>query len=451
MNEIHGTKILIAGYGKEGKSAHRYIQGHYPEMQISIADQNTIDPLYPVETIYTGKNYLESAYLYDTVIRSPGIAAFDPSLLRAMSSDTHITSCTNIFFSLGLGTVIGITGTKGKSTTTTLIYEIVKASTTDVRLVGNIGKPVLDFLEGANNSTVFVMELSAHQLEDCRYSPHIAVLLNIFPEHLDRFRSFEDYKQAKFHIVGSQSTNDILVTSAHYVSEGEIQSAGKTYYFSSEHDKADCFIQDDHIIARNNATSVPIMKTNEIVLKGKGNVENVLAAVSVGILMTIPPETIKHVVASFKGLDHRLEHVATVDGVDYYDDSIATIPEATINALDALGDNVETLIVGGYDRGLDFSQLGAYLTEHPVKNMILFPTTGEKIWESIPSKHDKKRIDVMTMEEAVKKAREVTSSGNICLLSPASASYNLFTNFEDRGNQFKKEVKKYKEKLEVKS
>ena len=449
MNEIHGNKILIAGYGKEGKSAHTYLHTNYPDAKIAIADMAEVVPLYPVENVYTGKKYLEHAYLYETVIRSPGIPANDPALLRATASDAHITSVTNIFFSLGLGTVIGITGTKGKSTTSSLIYEIVKMNHSDVRLVGNIGKPMLDHIEGATDSTIFVMELSAHQLEDCRYSSHIAVVLQILPEHLDRFSSLEAYHRAKMHIVSNQHDDDIVVTNPRYFSAGQVPlKTKKLYYFSSDTDGTiHCTIKDGQIVARdlNDATDnlQPIMDVKGIALKGKGNRENVLAAISVGIIMDVPGEKIKHAVTSFKGLPHRLEHIASIDGVSYYDDSIATIPEATINALEALGGNVETLIAGGYDRGLDFTKLGAYISEHPIKTIILFPTTGEKIWDSISKKEQIHKIDVITMEDAVKKAKEHTSKGKICLLSPASASYNLFKDFEDRGNQFKDEIEKY--------
>lgn len=376
MNEIRGKSALIVGYGREGKSTEAWLQKHYPEMEISVSDSYHIP---------------EKAF--DMVVRSPGVSPY------TLKVSGFVTTATNIFFSLVKGTTIGITGTKGKSTTSSLIAHILGSTYHDVRLVGNIGSPMLDRLDDATDETVFVIELSSHQLVDIRYSPHIAVLLDIVPEHLDYYPDFATYKSAKENIFRFQKPDD------HLVRNEKIHASFAT--------------------------------------KLLGNAENINAAVKVAKLMNIFDNDIKKKLASFSPLPHRLEFVGEYRGIRFYNDSLATIPEATVHALSALGTDVTTLIVGGYDRKLNFSVLGKYLERHPVQTLILLPDTGEKILGSIP--HHPSSIThhfVHTMEEAVTLAYQHTPKGKICLLSPASASYNTFKNYEDRGNQFKEWVKR---------
>lgn len=384
MEEILGKSVLIVGYGREGKSVEAWLTKHYPHAEISVSDSWHI-PQKP----------------FDTVIRSPGVSPFT---LRVSG---HVTTATNIFFSRVKGITIGITGTKGKSTTTSLIAHVLSAHCKDVRLVGNIGKPMLDELDSSTKDTVFVIELSSHQLADIRYSPHIAVLLDVVPEHLDYYPNFEAYKQAKENIFRFQK-------------------------------------QGDHVIYSD--TSLVDYPTKLI-----GNEKNISAAVRVARLLHVPEEVIQKSLATFTPLPHRLEFVGEHKNIRFYNDSLATIPEATIHALNALGPEVSTLIAGGYDRGLSYEKFGAYLAESHVKTLILFPDTGEKIWKALQVTRvgpvtqvgrNVQKLVVTSMEEAITLAYTHTPKGNICLLSPASASYNLFRDYEDRGNQFKEWVKK---------
>ncbi len=388
MDEIRGTSVLILGYGREGKSVFSWMQKHYPTLTIEIADIRT-----------EGDQYLRRLHQFDTVIRSPGVSPYLPEIASYVASGGYITTATNIFFAQVKGKTIGITGTKGKSTTSSLIAHILSCEYTDVRLAGNIGTPMLDMLDGSTKNTVFVLELSSHQLVDIRYSPHIAVLLKIVPEHLDYYPDMASYIRAKENIFRFQKKGDYLV--------------------------------------RNE--KIP----TEYASKLLGNAENIAAAVKVGRLMHISEACIHKQLASFSPLPHRLEFVGEFRGIQFYNDSLATIPQATIHALDALGSKGTTLIAGGFDRNIDFAILGTYLRNHPVHTLILFPDTGEKILKSIP--HQSTRIPhyfVHTMEEAVKCAYEHTRSGAICVLSPASASYNLFRDYVDRGDQFKMWVRK---------
>lgn len=451
MNEIPGTSALLLGYGREGQSTHRYLQAHHPEVIVGIADQYEVVPVIDSDVqLHTGKEYLSSVFGYDVIVRSPGIPTNIPQLQEARGQGKWITSATNIFFSECPGTVIGITGTKGKSTTTSLIAEILQKHYPDVRVVGNIGRPVLDYLDGTDNKTVFVAELSSHQLEDSRYSPHIAVVLDIVSEHLDYYKDFNAYARAKSQIVSHQSTEDIVVFNpSHQVVEHFVgQANSKKYRFADIPDTTlFCWVDNGVIYSRGKSVKPnQVLGTHDIPLLGKGNLENTLAAVSVGLILSVPIEKIRDAVAEFTPLEHRLEFVGEVDGIRFYNDSLATIPEATIHALEALGQDVETLIAGGFDRHLDYTQLGQFIAQtQGLGHLILFPDTGLKIWEAVLGTQGNHPLNlthhnVQTMEEAVRIAFEVTHQGKICLLSPASASFNLFTDYRERGEMFKKLV-----------
>lgn len=440
MKELAETSTLILGYGREGRSVHRFIRERYPKIHLGIADKDTISPEAKDEVeIHAGESYLGSLADYDVIVRSPGISFFAPEVQEALKQGKKITSGTNIFFSECPGTIIGITGTKGKSTTSTLTYDLLKTTYPDTRLIGNIGRPVLDYLSGADGETMFVAELSSHQLEDARYSPQVAVILAIVPEHLSRHGSFEAYVEAKANIVRFQGVNDTVVLNPDNPTTAEIaeRSAGHKLTYSATQTNVDCFVRDGEIFVEEHF----VMPINEIPLLGYGNLENVLAAISVGRLFNVDLEKIIETIKKFKALPHRLEYVGDKNKVSFYNDSLATIPEATIHAMETLGSNVETLIAGGHDRGLDFSKLGEFLAgNNTLKNLILFPTTGERIWKAIKAfREDTKiqRFDVESMEEAIRIALANTNPGKICLLSPASASFGIFKNYEERGNSFR--------------
>lgn len=450
MNELPGTSVLILGYAREGQSVHRYIRERFPHSKVGIADRNKVDSLYPGVTVYSGHSYLSAIDDYDVIVHSPGIPTHLPELELARSHGKWVTSATNIFFSVCPGTIIGITGTKGKSTTTALTWNIVKKGHADVRLVGNIGEPVLDHLKGADAKTIFVMELSSHQLEDIRYSPHIAIILDIVPEHMDYYVDFAHYVGAKSNIVKYQLRHDIAIFNPTHpiVARIALSSESKKLRFSlSRKPGLSCWVENGNIVTRvASGTPDSILDIRHIPLLGGANVENILAAVTVGLALNIPKEKISKAVMSFKPLEHRLEYVGTYHGIKFYNDSLATIPEATIHALQALAPNVYTLIAGGYDRKLDYTILGKALAASSVKNLILFPDTGVKIETALKLANPQTDIvitHVQSMDEAVRKAYALTPSGKICILSPAAASFNLFKDYKDRGETFKKAVLMY--------
>ncbi|MDO8576960.1 MAG: UDP-N-acetylmuramoyl-L-alanine--D-glutamate ligase [Candidatus Daviesbacteria bacterium] len=417
LEGFKGKTVLILGFGREGKATLRFLEKHFPKEKIGIADQSG------------GGDYLEKIKNYDVIIKSPGIP-YLPEIKEAQSLGKIITSATQIFFDNFKGQIIGVTGTKGKSTTASLILEALKKGGLDVYLVGNIGKPALDLLDNLNDNSIVVYELSSFQLEELDKSPHIAVITNLYPEHLDHHGDFSLYKDAKTNITKFQTKKDYLIYNQdipelRYIAQ---QSKANKVSFSKK---------DKQMVS-------DLVHKDTIPLLGGFNLLNIVPAVIIGRLFKIADNKIEEVIINFRPLPHRLEFVGETHGIRFYNDSLSTIPEATAEALFALGKNVTTLIAGGYDRGLDYSVLGQAIAKSEIKTLILFPDTGVKIWDSV-CKYCKKlpeKFDVLDMGKAIEVAFAQTEPGKICLLSPASTSFNLFRDYEDRGNQFKDWVRK---------
>jgi len=450
MKEIPQSPVLILGYGREGQSVHNYLNLHHPKISLGIADQQDVSSVVNTNVnLHSGKEYLQSVFDYNVIIRSPGIPTNLPELQRARNQGKWVTSATNIFFSECPGVVIGVTGTKGKSTTTSLIAEIVRKKNEDVRLVGNIGLPALDYLDGADENTIFVMELSSHQLEDCHYSPHIAVVLDIVPEHLDYYKNFAQYAKAKGRIIANQTGDDIVIFNPNHPEVVKLveQTQSQKMSFSSTYGpNFFCWIENGIVYTKGKAgKKEEILSTKSIPLLGKGNIENSLAAITAGLVLNVPIDKIQRAIYEFKPLEHRLEFVGEFRGIKFYNDSLATIPEAAIHALEALGPDVSTLIAGGYDRGLNYSSLGKIIVRSSVQNLVLFPDTGSKIADAVKTANPNSQINIIPvtrMKEAVNLAYELTAPGKICVMSPAAASFNLFKDYAERGRAFKECIQK---------
>jgi len=284
--------VLILGYGREGKSVHRYLHQHYPYLKIGIADQNKIQlEINAPAKLHWGKNYLQSLYDYDLIIRSPGIPLQLAEIQQAQILGKKISSVTKIFFSECPGLIIGVTGTLGKSTTASLIAAILSEKYPDVRLAGNIGIPMLDRLDGASKKTIFVLELSSFQLEDLDKSPQIAVLLNIVPEHLDRHQTFTAYVKAKTNIIKHQTSKDFLVFNPKHQILAQLtsQASGQKVNFGFDpHQNLQCFFHQNRIFIKKRRKIIPLINRNEIALLGKGNTENIMAAITVALLLKVP-------------------------------------------------------------------------------------------------------------------------------------------------------------------
>ena len=428
LKKLKNKRILILGFAREGRDTLSFLRAHFPKKVIGIADQKSSLFYGRRKQVrwHLGKNYLKALKQYDVIIKSPGIP---PKVIAPFISKNQIvTSQTEIFFENCPGTIIGVTGTKGKSTTALLIHAVLKQGGVRVHLIGNIEVPVLQFLNTATPEDVFVYELSSFQLTNLKRSPHIAVLLNIYPEHLDYYGgSFKEYTKAKANITKHQTAEDFLI------------------YNSKDPEVCK--------IAKNSkAQKLPFGGKGSLASKKEAKLRQTTflaspePAVIIGKLFGISQRKIEQAVKNFKPLPHRLQRVGEFKGITFYNDSLATIPEATIAALDALGSRVHTLVAGGYDRGISFEKLGKKIEKSSLKVLVLFPTTGKKILESMnrpassaggPLLH----FFAKDMKEAVKFCYAHTPKGKICLLSPASSSFNMFKDYKDRGEQFIKWVK----------
>ena len=412
---LRDKKILILGFGREGKSSLDFIRRELPQAEVAIADQQEI--VVENTTVISGENYLDACKDYDLILKAPGVIIKD--YLDA-ETKSKITSQTDLFMRAFSRQIIGVTGTKGKSTTSSLIYHVLKSAGRDAQLVGNIGKPCFDILDEITDQTAIVFELSAHQLEYIQASPHIAVLLNIYEEHFDHYTTPNDYYGAKKNIYKYQTPDDLLIYGDifQHTTIDEINAAQS---MKIDITKTEIFPRDQ-------------IRTKLI---GEHNQLNIQVAAAIAYAYKINGEDFKQAVASFQPLPHRLEYVGAFRGIKFYNDSIATAQEAVINAIKALGD-VDTIILGGMDRGLDYHPLVDFIRETNIRNVILLPATNERFQQTFDEReYSQKLIHVKNMREAVEQAYAITATDKSCLLSPAAASYGFYKNFEERGEDFK--------------
>lgn len=443
------SRVLLLGAGREGHSTYTFIRQRRPQLPITIADQSPYEKLAidfvaqldadPQTTLITGDNYLDTINDYPLVIKSPGIPPHLPPLVQAQSHGTMFISNTQLFFELvPRDNIIGITGTKGKSTTTAFIHHVLSHVLDDVRLLGNIGLPPLDVLQSAPIApqTHFVIEMSSYQLHDFPYSPHVAILQNIVPEHLTWHGTFEAYVEAKHNIFRHQTSDDWFL----YNADGDQSAAAarlstaQTVGFGLQH--GDCLQRDSYITLHGE----PLADVDDVPLRGEFNLLNAMPSIIIARQFGMDMQQIASALRSFKPLAHRLEYVTTVNGVDYYDDSLATVPEATVAALQGFVDKVIVLITGGHDRGVDYAPLATGIVAANIRQLILFPTTGERIESALNALNNEDippMQHVQTMTEAVELAANAAQAGDVVLMSPASASFNLFRNYADRSAQFK--------------
>lgn len=437
-----GKKILILGFGREGQSTYKLIRKYLKKQKLYIADKNEN---LEKECIFlredknvvsiSGEKYLENLNSYDLIIKSPGISFVGIDTTEFYSKIKSQLELLLEFFNIF---TIGITGTKGKSTTSSLIYKMLKDQNKNAMLLGNIGIPVFDFIDDfmEKKDIILVLEMSSHQLEYMDLSPNVAILLNIYEEHLDHYKSFEKYIEAKCNIYKHQKETDYFL----YNIDNEIlnkyikDTRAITYKVSMEGKKESNINLKDEKIFFNNKEIYNIKEPRNLI--GDYNLNNIMFALGVSEILKLDIDKTIKSIREFKTLSHRLELVGKYDSIYYYDNSIATIPMATIEAIKALK-NVDTLIIGGMDRGIDYNDFIKYLNNSNVNNIICMPKTGHDIAKKIENKN---KYIVDTLEQAVDISKKVTAKEKICLLSPAAASYGFFKNFEEKGNLFKKLV-----------
>lgn len=434
---VKEKNVLILGFGKEGRSTYAYLQKAGGWAKLGIADQTPVTLEDAQVELICGDGYQSAIASYDVVFKSPGI------VLEQQDAQTlsKITSQTEQFMRRFGAQTVGITGTKGKSTTASVLYHILQCSGKDCMLIGNIGIPALDMADRVGPDTRVVYELSCHQLEYTKYSPHIAVLLNVFPEHLDHYGTYEKYVAAKQNIYRHQQPGDLLVCNLRDVPEAGACQA-RVCAVSFEDAAADVYVTENNQIRT--ADKVLDFSQGLPHLVGRHNVYNVAAAYVAARALNVPEDRFLQAVQSYQSLPHRLEFLGEKDGVRYYDDSISTIPETAIQALEALR-GVGTLILGGMDRGVPFEPLLDFLADYPLDNLIFLPKTGHTMYQTIVQTRaqafaDKTLVCAADLQDAVAQAKRLTKPGAVCLLSPAAASYGFFKNFEERGAYFKKYV-----------
>lgn len=428
IEELAGKRIAILGFGREGKSSYAYLRRHLPTQPITIADLHPIDTssLTYVDT-KIGSDY-QQLQGYDVILKSPGIVLESEMNLATMNSQT------NLFLKYYGKQTIGITGTKGKSTTSSLLHHVLRESTKKVIFLGNIGRPAFDALEDIDADTFIVFELSCHQLEYTKYDPHIAVLLNIYEEHLDHYGSFANYQHAKENVWRFQHAKDTLYC-LHELKQDNIPS--KIITISMEHKEADIVVYDHHIMYQGNNLRI---EEGNCALVGLHNLYDIAVVYAIACQLSISQALFMDALKSFQPLAHRLQFVGVVDGIRWYDDSISTICETTMQALIALKD-VNTLLLGGMDRGIDYEPLIQYLMKHPVEHVIVMPDSGIMIGKLLAEQEHMQIHPVADLKEAVAVAKQVCRKGQICLLSPAAASYGFFQNFEERGDFYQNYIK----------
>lgn len=450
-------RVAVLGLGVEGLASVRYLAEKGADVTVlDEADKEEIDQKALREIselgvrLITGRKSLDNVGQYETVVRSPGVRVLRKEIQQAKQKGVIVTSQTQLFFEHCPCPVIGVTGTKGKGTTSSLIYEMLRKSGFDVYMGGNIGMPPFEFLNKLTPQSVVVLELSSFQLQDVTISPHIAVMLMVTSEHMDYHSDHAEYINAKRNIFRFQIKDDFAIVNRDYLPshESDLLSDGKIFYVSRERSGVEqgCFVRDGAVRISMQGAEWKVIDTEKIKLPGKHNLENVCAAVMAATLAGADKESIKTVLQSFSGLPHRLELVGEVEGVRYYDDSFSTTPETAIAAIEAFTEP-EILILGGSSKKSDFTELGKVIAE--AKNIKAIIGIGEE-WERIKAQFQisnfKLQIPLIEgakdMKTVVAAAAKIALPGDVVLLSPACASFGMFKNYKERGEKFREEVGK---------
>jgi UDP-N-acetylmuramoylalanine--D-glutamate ligase len=444
--DLNGKRVLVVGLGKSGVASALFLKAH--GARVTVSDTKTGDELHseiPVLldhgiTVETGGHGERTFRGQDLIVVSPGIPLDAPALVQARALGGSVIGEIELAARFLRGPIVAITGSNGKTTTTTLTGEIMTAGGFPALVGGNIGTPAIALAERATPESVIVLEVSSFQLETIHsFRPKVAVILNVTPDHLDRHRTFEAYVDAKARILENQQSADLAVLNADDPTcvAMAARTKAQVFWFSRQKEvQRGAWVLAGNILFRDGAQQREIMLVSEIPLKGAHNLENVLAAVCAGALMGCAPGKIRQAVREFKAVEHRLEYVATIRGVDYYNDSKATNVDATIKALESFPANIH-LIVGGKDKGSDYTLLNDLLRQR-VKRVYTIGAAAAKIESQI------KGVEVVhadTLENALRKANAVAEPGDVVLLAPACASFDQFKNYEQRGQVFKQIVR----------
>jgi len=444
--ELNGKRVLVVGLGKSGVSSALFAKAR--GARVTVSDAKTEDQLraeIPILldhgiAVETGGHGERTFRGQDLIIVSPGVPVDAPMLVHARALGESVIGEIELAAQFLQGPIVAITGSNGKTTTTTLTGEILVAAGFSTLVGGNIGTPAISLVETAKPGDFVVLEVSSFQLETIQtFRPKVAVILNITPDHLDRHRTFQAYLEAKARIFENQNGGDFAVLNADdptCLGLGD-KVRSRVFWFSRHKEvQRGAYVRDGRILFRDENGQREIMLVSEIPLKGAHNVENTLAAVTAGMLVGCAPEKIRGAVQRFKAVEHRLEYVATIRGVEFFNDSKATNVDATIKALESFPANIH-LILGGKDKGSDYTVLNDLLRQR-VKRVYTIGAAAEKIESQI--KGAAEVVHAETLENAIRRASAVAQAGDVVLLAPACASFDQFQSYEHRGRVFKEVV-----------
>ncbi len=443
--ELKNKRALVVGLGRSGVASAFFLQDRGAKVTVSDSKseaqlQNEIAALLDRGiSIETGQHGERTFRDQDLIVVSPGVPSDQPQLQHARTLGIPVIGEVELAFRFLQGRVIAITGSNGKTTTTTLVGEILLKSGRKTLVGGNIGTPVISLVPQSTPESLVVLEISSFQLETIQqFRPWIAAILNITPDHLDRHHTFQAYVDAKARIFENQQITDFAVMNADDPTCASLRKVNSPlYWFSRKQDlETGTCLHGDQIVFRVEADETPVMNRSDIHLKGAHNLENVLACVTIGMLAGCRPEQIRTAVSEFRAVEHRLELVATVNGVAFYNDSKATNVDATMKALESFPGKIH-LILGGKDKGSDYSVLNPLLRER-AKRAYLIGAAAEKIGAQIQGATPLARSG--TLDRAVRQAFEAAAPGDVVLLAPACASFDQFENYEHRGRVFKELV-----------
>ncbi len=451
---IKGKRVAVIGLGVSNIPLIDYLHNLmakvtvFDERDISKLDEKTVNKIegYGFELV-TGKNALHFLRGYNIIFRSPSCLPTTLQLVSEQKRGAIVTSEIEMLMNTCPCKIIGVTGSDGKTTTTTLIYEILKKKGYNCHLGGNLGIPLFTKVREFNENDIVVLELSSFQLMGMEVSPDIAVITNISPNHLDKHKSYEEYIEAKKTIFNYQDKNGIVVLNYDndITREFKNEAEGKVIYFSSKEKLEDGIIYDDGMIKScEDGVRKHLLNVKNVHLRGVHNYENICAAIAATSSL-VDSKTQVEAIEEFKGVEHRLEFVREINGVKWYNDSIGTSPTRTSAGLNSFDEKI-VLIAGGYDKNLDYEPLAKPILEK-VSKLVLFGNTTTKIYDAVIKELSKKDPTAVfpiykhkTLEQVVNRAYKIAEPGEVVLFSPASASFDMFKNFEERGEKFKELV-----------
>lgn len=446
--ELKNKRVLVVGLGRSGVSSAIFLQEHGAKVIVSDSKaeaqlQSEVPALLDRGiSIETGRHGERTFRDQDLIVVSPGVPSDQPQLQHARTLGIPVIGEVELAFRFLRGKVLAITGSNGKTTTTSLVGEILAKSGKKTLVGGNIGTPVISLAGQSTPDTMVVLEVSSFQLESIeQFCPWIAAILNITPDHLDRHHTFQAYVDAKARLFENQSPSDIAVLNADDPTCVALQNKNKvksSLLWFSRKDRVEngAFVNGGQIIFRQNGQEKPVLSRSDIQLKGEHNLENVLAAVAITMVAGCTPQQVQQAVKEFRAVEHRLELVATINGVTFYNDSKATNVDATVKALESFPANIH-IILGGKDKGSDYTVLNPLLRER-VKRVYLIGAATDKIASHVQNATAVVRS--ATLERAVRQAFEAAKPGDVVLLAPACASFDQFENYEHRGRVFKELV-----------